>query len=109
MIKQSRNGRNGTATETPAAPKVVRCAIYTRKSTEEGLQQDFNSLDAQREACEAYIASQRLDGWTALTERYDDGGYTGANTDRPAVQKLFADVQAGKIDVVIVYKIECAK
>ncbi|GMV96225.1 MAG: hypothetical protein AMXMBFR83_05930 [Phycisphaerae bacterium] len=85
---------------------VVRCAIYTRKSTEEGLQQDFNSLDAQREAAEAYIASQRTEGWTCLPERYDDGGYTGGNMDRPALQRLLADIEAGQIDCVAVYKVD---
>jgi site-specific DNA recombinase len=81
-------------------------AIYTRKSTDEGLDQEFNSLDAQRQAVEAYVLSQRGEGWTALPERYDDGGYTGANTDRPAFQRLFRDVEAGKVDVVAVYKID---
>jgi site-specific DNA recombinase len=84
----------------------LRCAIYTRKSTEEGLEQDFNSLDAQREAGEAYIASQRHEGWAAMPDRYDDGGYTGANTDRPALQRLLADIEAGKVDVVVLYKID---
>jgi DNA invertase Pin-like site-specific DNA recombinase len=87
-------------------PKTFRCAIYTRKSTEEGLNQEFNSLDAQREAAEAYIRSQRQSGWTALGERYDDGGYTGANLERPALRKLLADIQAGEIDCVLVYKID---
>ena len=78
---------------SPTAP--VRCAIYTRKSTEEGLDQDFNSLDAQREAAEAYIHSQAHAGWTCLPNRYDDGGYSGSNLDRPALQRLLADIQAG--------------
>ena len=89
---------------TAVVRPVVRCAIYTRKSTDEGLDQDFNSLDAQREIAEAYITSQRTDGWLALPERYDDGGYTGANTNRPALQRLLADIEAGKVDQVVVYR-----
>src|SRR5712691_11477889 len=84
----------------------MRCAIYTRKSTEEGLDQEFNSLDAQRESAEAYILSQREAGWIALPERYDDGGYTGANLDRPALRRLLADIEAGRIDCVLVYKVD---
>jgi len=87
-------------------PTVIRCAIYTRKSTEEGLDQEFNSLDAQRESAEAYIASQRNEGWTCLPTKYDDGGFTGGNMDRPAVQRLLADIEAGKIDCVVVYKVD---
>jgi len=83
-----------------------RCAIYTRKSSSEGLEMDFNSLDAQRDACEAYIKSQRCEGWGALPERYDDGGYTGGNMDRPAFQRLMADIEAGRIDCVVVYKVD---
>ena len=83
----------------------LRCAIYTRKSTEEGLEQDFNSLDAQREAA-AFILSQRREGWIALPERYDDGGFTGANMERPAVQRLLAAVEAGELDCVVVYKVD---
>jgi site-specific DNA recombinase len=86
--------------------KVVRCGIYTRKSTEEGLEQEFNSLDAQRVAAEAYIASQQHEGWRSLPEHYDDGGYTGANMDRPALRQLLADIAAKKIDMVLVYKID---
>ncbi|MCC6581533.1 MAG: recombinase family protein [Phycisphaeraceae bacterium] len=86
--------------------KPVRCAIYTRKSTEENLNLDFNSLDAQREAGEAYIKSQQSVGWTCLNERYDDGGYSGGNIDRPAFQRLMADVDDGKIDCIVVYKID---
>jgi DNA invertase Pin-like site-specific DNA recombinase len=85
---------------------VVHCAIYTRKSTEEGLSQAFNSLDAQREAAEAYILSQREQGWAALPERYDDGGFTGGNMDRPALQQLLTDIDNGGIDCVIVYKVD---
>lgn len=86
--------------------KQIRCAIYTRKSTEEGLDQQFNSLDAQREACEAYIASQRHEGWKALPKHYDDGGYSGGNTQRPALQALLTDIATGKVDLVVVYKID---
>jgi site-specific DNA recombinase len=85
---------------------LVRCAIYTRKSTEEGLDQDFNSLDAQRESSEAYIKSQAHEGWICLAERYDDGGFTGGNMDRPALQRLMTDIAAGKIDVVVCYKVD---
>jgi site-specific DNA recombinase len=85
---------------------TVRCAIYTRKSTDEGLDQDFNSLDAQRESAEAYIASQRHEGWLCISERYDDGGFTGGNMERPALKRLFADVESGGIDCVVVYKVD---
>ena len=88
-----------------AHPKL-RCAIYTRKSSEEGLEQDFNSLDAQREACEAYVASQRHEGWGVIPQMYDDGGFSGATTERPALQRLLAGVAAGQIDVVVVYKVD---
>jgi len=88
------------------APVRLRCAIYTRKSSEEGLEQDFNSLDAQREACEAFIASQKREGWTLVGEMYDDGGFSGATMDRPAFQRLLSDVSTGKIDVVVVYKVD---
>ncbi|MCA3451242.1 MAG: recombinase family protein [Rhodobacter sp.] len=87
-------------------PRRLRCAIYTRKSSEEGLDMEFNSLDAQREACEAYIASQRSEGWAAIREPYDDGGVSGGTLDRPALQRLLADVEAGLIDVIVVYKID---
>jgi DNA invertase Pin-like site-specific DNA recombinase len=87
-------------------PKKLRCAIYARKSSEEGLEQDFNSLDAQREACAAFIASQKHEGWTTLREMYDDGGFSGATMERPAFQRLLSDVSAGKIDVVVVYKVD---
>ena len=89
----------------PARP-VLRCAIYTRKSSEEGLDQAFNSLHAQREACEAYIKSQAQEGWTALPALYDDGGYSGGNIDRPALQRLLGDIDAGRVDTVVVYKID---
>lgn len=86
--------------------KRVRCAIYTRKSTDEGLDMEFNSLDAQREAGEAFIASQKFKNWECLPERYDDGGFSGGNTNRPALAKLKADIADGKIDAVVVYKID---
>lgn len=86
--------------------KIFRCAIYTRKSTEHGLELEFNSLDAQREACEAYIKSQASEGWHAIAKRYDDPAYSGGNIDRPAVQRLLKDIEAGQIDVVVVYKID---
>jgi site-specific DNA recombinase len=86
--------------------RPIRCAIYTRKSTEEGLDQEFNSLDAQREACAAYILSQRHEGWAASAELYDDGGFTGGNMDRPGLKQLMADVAAGKINVIVVYKVD---
>jgi site-specific DNA recombinase len=85
---------------------LVRCAVYTRKSTEEGLEQEFNSLDAQREAAQAYVTSQAGQGWALLPARYDDGGFTGGNMDRPALQRLLADIGAGQIDCVVVYKVD---
>lgn len=94
-------------TRTPrTTTKIVRCAIYTRKSTEEGLDQEYNTLDAQRDSAEAFIRSQRHEGWVALPDRYDDGGYTGANMDRPALKRLLDDVRAGLIDCVMVYKVD---
>jgi site-specific DNA recombinase len=99
--------RRRRTTDAPPSPtKQVRCAIYTRKSTEEGLQQDFNSLDAQREAGEAYVKAQTGEGWVLVPTRYDDGGYTGGNLDRPALQQLMTDIDAGKIDCVVVYKVD---
>ena len=83
-----------------------RCAIYTRKSTEEGLDQAFNSLDAHREACEAYITSQRHEGWQLVRKAYDDGGYSGGSMERPALQSLMQDVSDGLVDVIVVYKID---
>src|SRR5437588_7106601 len=87
-------------------PKPLRCAIYTRKSTEHGLEQEFNSLDAQRDACEAYIKSQASQGWKGLAQHYDDPAYSGVNLERPALKKLLADIEAGRINVVVVYKID---
>jgi len=96
------------APKKPERPEraTTRCAIYTRKSTEEGLEQEFNSLDAQRESAEAYIASQRAEGWTVLPDRYDDGGYSGGSMERPALDQLLRDIEAGKIDCVVVYKVD---
>lgn len=88
------------------ASKMLRCAIYTRKSTEHGLDQEFNSLDAQREACEAYIESQAFQGWKALPQQYNDPAFSGGNLDRPALRKLLADIESGKVDVIVVYKID---
>ena len=87
-------------------PRPVRCAIYTRKSSEEGLEQEFNSLDAQREAAEAFIVSQRQHGWVALSHQYNDGGYSGANLERRALRRLLADIEHGRVDSVIVYKVD---
>jgi DNA invertase Pin-like site-specific DNA recombinase len=86
--------------------RKVRCAVYTRKSTEEGLDMEFNSLDAQREACEAYVASQKAEGWVLVKDRFDDGGFSGGTLERPALKRLLTDVEAGFVDVVVVYKID---
>ena len=86
--------------------RKLRCAVYTRKSSEEGLEQAFNSLDAQREACAAFILSQKHEGWAVLPTLYDDGGFSGGTLERPALQRLLADIGAGKVDVVVVYKID---
>ncbi len=86
--------------------KTLRCAIYTRKSTEEGLEMEFNTLDAQREAGEAYVKSQKHEGWEVLPEKYEDGGYSGGNMERPALKQLLKDIETGKIDVVVVYKVD---
>ncbi len=94
------------AKQTSSKPSPVRCAIYTRKSTEENLELDFNSLDAQREAGEAYIASQKHAGWVAMPDHYDDGGFSGGTIDRPGFQRLMADVEEGRIDCIVVYKID---
>ncbi len=92
---------------TRAGPlRKVRCAVYTRKSSEEGLEQEFNSLHAQREACDAYIASQRHEGWVTVPDQYDDGGISGGTLDRPAVQRLLRDIEADLVDVVVVYKVD---
>ena len=98
----SGSDRKGAA----GAARVLRCAVYTRKSSEEGLEQDFNSLHAQREACEAYIASQRYEGWKGVAARYDDGGYSGGSMERPGLTRLLADIASGLIDIVVVYKVD---
>src|SRR3984893_4554337 len=95
----------GTATQRNG---TVRCAIYTRKSSEEGLEQEFNSLRAQREACEAFIESQRQEGWVCLRAAYDDGGFSGATIDRPALQQLLADLTAGGGDMLVVFEVQTA-
>src|SRR6202045_3854648 len=97
---------NHPSKKAAATLPLVRCAIYTRKSTEEGLEQEFNSLDAQRESAEAFVRSQTHEGWTCLPERYDDGGFTGGNMERPALRRLLTDIAAGKIDCVLVYKVD---
>jgi DNA invertase Pin-like site-specific DNA recombinase len=89
-----------------ATTKKLRCAVYTRKSTDEGLDKEFNTLDAQREACEAYVASQRAEGWVLVRDRYDDGGFSGGTLERPALRRLLADIEAGLVDVIVVYKID---
>src|SRR3954464_7885416 len=86
--------------------RKLRCAVYTRKSSEEGLEMEFNSLDAQREACEAYVASQKAEGWLLVSDRYDDGGFSGGTLDRAALKRLMADIEGGRIDIVVVYKID---
>ena len=88
------------------AEKKLRCAVYTRKSTDDGLDQEFNSLDAQHEACAAYAVSQRLEGWVLNPERYDDGGFTGGNMQRPGLKRLLDDLAAGKVDIILLYKID---
>ena len=102
MARRSSKARDAQADTRP----MIRCAIYTRKSTDENLDSDFNSLDAQREAGELYIRSQAHEGWVALPSRYDDGAYSGATVERPALKRLLADIEAGKIDTVVVYKID---
>ena len=87
-------------------PPIKRCAIYTRESSKDGLEQEFNSLHAQREACEAYIASQRHEGWKLLPGRYDDGGLSGGTLERPGLERLLEDIEAGQIDLVVVYKVD---
>jgi site-specific DNA recombinase len=99
-MRKARNSR------TDDRKVQIRCAIYTRKSSEEGLEQDFNSLDAQRESCEAFIRSQKHEGWVCLSELYDDGGISGATMERPALKRLLADIEADRIDAVVVYKVD---
>src|SRR5213594_2620453 len=95
----------GTAPAAAVSTPIL-CAIYTRKSTDEGLDRDFNSLDNQREAAENYVKSQRHEGWEVLTDRYDDGGFSGGNLDRPALKRVLADIEAGKVQRIVVYKID---
>jgi site-specific DNA recombinase len=104
-MRSARQGER-SGSRGPACAGTKRCAIYTRKSSEEGLEQDFNSLHAQREACEAYITSQRHEGWSLVPTHYDDGGYSGGSMDRPGLVALMADVDAGRIDIVVVYKVD---
>ena len=106
MARRSTSQVPAKASNGSVETQIVRCAIYTRKSTEEGLQQEFNSLDAQREASEAFIASQKHEGWQVVTEHFDDGGYTGGNLDRPALKRLLAEVEARSIDCIVVYKVD---
>ena len=100
--------RSAAAAPTSLAKVVLkrRCAVYTRKSSEEGLDMEFNSLDAQREACEAYVASQRAEGWLVCPDRYDDGGFSGGTLERPALKRLLEDIEAGRVDIIVVYKID---
>jgi site-specific DNA recombinase len=99
---------SAASTSNSSQPLVrkLRCAVYTRKSSEDGLEQEFNSLHAQREACEAYISSQRSEGWVLVRDQYDDGGLSGGTLERPALQRLLSDIEDGLVDVVVVYKID---
>src|SRR5580704_7718467 len=106
VLRPARQAIERVLTMKARSTKVVRCAIYTRVSTDQGLEQDFNSLDAQYDASLAYIKSQAHAGWTLIRNKYDDGGFSGGNTERPALQRLLADVRAGKIDIIIVYKVD---
>ncbi|MFH5926913.1 recombinase family protein [Roseomonas xinghualingensis] len=101
-----RQGRTAEAVPAHSPPRRLRCAVYTRKSTDEGLDREFNTLDAQREACEAYVASQRAEGWTRVADHYDDGGFSGGTLERPALQRLLRDIEQDRVDVVVVYKID---
>jgi site-specific DNA recombinase len=105
--RPNHGGAMGESDKTPRrSAKMARCAIYTRKSSEEGLKQAFNSLDAQREACAAFILSQKHEGWTVSPALYDDGGFSGGTMGRPALKRLIAGIEAGQIDVVVVYKVD---
>ena len=105
--QEDRNGGGQTCAKTDlSSATIAQCAIYTRKSSEDGLEQEFNSLDAQREACEAYITSQRHAGWVAVSDMYDDGGLSGGSMDRPALKRLLADIMAGKVQIIVVYKVD---
>src|ERR1700731_1143664 len=99
-------GANMRKPDRPKSGVIFRCAIYTRKSSDDGLEQEFNSLDAQREACEAYVTSQRHAGWIALPEMYDDGGLSGGTIERPALQRLLSDIKGGKVQIIVVYKVD---
>ena len=99
-------GHQSTHRDAPSPVRKMRCAVYTRKSSEEGLDMEFNSLEAQREACEAFIVSQRAKGWTLMPDRYDDGGISGGTLERPALKRLLTDIEAGKLDIILVYKID---
>src|SRR5215831_16228548 len=106
ILRPARQASESVLTMKTRSTKVVRCAIYTRVSTDQGLEQDFNSLDAQYDACQSYIRSQAHAGWTLLKVKYDDGGFSGGNTERPALQQLLKDVRAGKVQVIVVYKVD---
>jgi DNA invertase Pin-like site-specific DNA recombinase len=106
LDSHSRAGRAMAKADLARTGSTIRCAIYTRKSSDEGLEQEFNSLDAQREACEAYIVSQRHAGWVALADMYDDGGLSGGSMERPALKRLLEDIKAGKVQIVVVYKVD---
>jgi DNA invertase Pin-like site-specific DNA recombinase len=106
MTRKTKPSMNYASVDRPAGVRKRRCAVYTRKSSEEGLDMAFNSLDAQREACEAYVASQRPEGWVLVPDRYDDGGISGGTLQRPALKRLLMDIERGLIDVVVVYKID---
>ncbi len=98
--------KSTTSSVQPAITPKKRCAVYARKSTDEGLDQEYNSLEAQRDSALAFITSQRGEGWIATEDGYDDGGFSGGNTNRPALKRLMADIEAGRIDVIVVYKID---
>ena len=104
MTKRRRDANDSR--DPVAMRRKLRCAVYTRKSSEEGLDMEFNSLDAQREACEAYVASQKAEGWVLVPDRYDDGGVSGGTLERPALKRLLAEIEAGNVDIVVVYKID---
>ena len=106
VLRPARQAIEGGAIMKTGGSKQVRCAIYTRVSTDQGLEQDFNSLDAQYDASQAYIRSQAHAGWTLVRSKYDDGGFSGGNTDRPALQRLLEDLRAGKVDIIVVYKVD---
>jgi len=106
MNRNNHRSRGESRESAPGNNGTIRCAVYTRKSTDEGLEQEFNNLDAQRESAEAYIASQQHEGWVCVPERFDDGGFTGGNMERPALKRLFAGIESGDIDCVVVYKVD---